>query len=108
MVFLISITDVSRSFNAPNSWNSETSNEPTTVGANEVTETTVRRLTVLLEKRALSNQEARTKFPDQPKRFMQSKLELQETLEEMQILERVLHLLKMRSISVNSVLLTVQ
>ncbi|TNN04970.1 Beta-catenin-like protein, partial [Schistosoma japonicum] len=77
--------DVSRSFNAPNSWNSETSNEPTTVGANEVTETTVRRLTVLLEKRALSNQEARTKFPDQPKRFMQSKLELQETLEEMQI-----------------------
>nr|CAH8864358.1 unnamed protein product [Trichobilharzia regenti] len=64
----------------------EISNEPTTVGANEVTETTVRRLTVLLEKRALTNQEARTKFPDQPKRFMQSEVELQETLEEMQIL----------------------
>ncbi|KAH8874586.1 Beta-catenin-like protein 1 [Schistosoma japonicum] len=79
------LEDLSRSFNAPNSWNSETSNEPTTVGANEVTETTVRRLTVLLEKRALSNQEARTKFPDQPKRFMQSELELQETLEEMQV-----------------------
>ncbi|TNN11047.1 Beta-catenin-like protein isoform 2 [Schistosoma japonicum] len=79
------LEDLSRSFNAPNSWNSETSNEPTTVGANEVTETTVRRLTVLLEKRALSNQEARTKFPDQPKRFMQSELELQETLEEMQL-----------------------
>ncbi|CAH8643562.1 unnamed protein product [Schistosoma rodhaini] len=80
------LEDFSRPFNAPDSWDSETSNGPTTVGANEVTETTVRRLTVLLEKRALSNQEARTKFPDQPKRFMQSELELQETLEEMQVL----------------------
>ncbi|RTG86968.1 beta-catenin-like protein 1 [Schistosoma bovis] len=80
------LEDFSRPFNAPDSWDSETNNGPTTVGANEVTETTVRRLTVLLEKRALSNQEARTKFPDQPKRFMQSELELQETLEEMQVL----------------------
>ncbi|THD28443.1 Beta catenin protein 1 [Fasciola hepatica] len=59
---------------------------PTTVGASEVDESTIRRLTLLLEKRALVNQEARTKFPDQPKRFMQSEVDLQETLEEMQIL----------------------
>ncbi|KAH8874566.1 Beta-catenin-like protein 1 [Schistosoma japonicum] len=61
------------SFDAPDSWNSETSNEPTTVGANEVTGTTVRQLT-----------EAQTKFPDQLKRFMQSELGLHETLEEIQ------------------------
>ncbi|KAH8874595.1 Beta-catenin-like protein 1 [Schistosoma japonicum] len=54
--------DLSRSFNAPDSWNSETSNEFTTVGANEETETSVCRLTVLFEKRSLSNQEARTKY----------------------------------------------
>ncbi|CAH8517458.1 unnamed protein product [Dicrocoelium dendriticum] len=59
---------------------------PTTVGASEVDDSTIRRLTLLLEKRALANQEARTKFPDQPKRFMQSEVDLQETLEEMQIL----------------------
>ncbi|TPP39665.1 Beta-catenin protein 1 [Fasciola gigantica] len=58
---------------------------PTTVGASEVDESTIRRLTLLLEKRALVNQEARTKFPDQPKRFMQSEVDLQETLEEMQL-----------------------
>ncbi|CAL8103628.1 unnamed protein product [Calicophoron daubneyi] len=58
----------------------------TTVGASEVTVSTIRRLSLLLEKRALANQEARTKFSDQPKRFMQSEVELQETLEEMQIL----------------------
>lgn len=62
------------------------SSGPTTIGAGEVSEATVRRLCILLEKRALANQEARTKFPDQPKRFMQSELDLQETLEEMQIL----------------------
>lgn len=61
-------------------------NELTTVGKNEITESTVYRLCVLLEKRALCNQEARTKFPDQPKRFMQSELDLQETLEEMQVI----------------------
>ncbi|KAA3674024.1 beta-catenin-like protein 1 [Paragonimus westermani] len=59
---------------------------PTTVGASEVDDSTIRRLTLLLEKRSLANQEARTKFPDQPKRFMQSEVDLQETLEEMQIL----------------------
>uniref|UniRef100_A0A183BGU5 DUF1716 domain-containing protein n=1 Tax=Echinostoma caproni TaxID=27848 RepID=A0A183BGU5_9TREM len=58
---------------------------PTTVGASEVNESTIRRLALLLEKRALANQEARTKFPDQPKRFMQSEVDLQETLEEMQV-----------------------
>ncbi|CAH8581280.1 unnamed protein product [Heterobilharzia americana] len=78
--------DIPHVYKISDSLDLETNNEPTTVGANEVTETTVRRLTVLLEKRALANQEARTKFPDQPKRFMQSELELQETLEEMQII----------------------
>ncbi|KAL3318508.1 Beta-catenin-like protein 1 [Cichlidogyrus casuarinus] len=39
-----------------------------------------------LEKRYRANQEARTKFSDQPEKFMESELELQETLEEMQIL----------------------
>ncbi|GAA47678.1 beta-catenin-like protein 1 [Clonorchis sinensis] len=63
----------------------EEPNQPTTVGASEVDEATVRRLTLFLEKRALANQEARTKFPDQPKRFMQSEVDLQETLEEMQL-----------------------
>ncbi|KAF8567137.1 hypothetical protein P879_10032 [Paragonimus westermani] len=58
---------------------------PTTVGASEVDDSTIRRLTLLLEKRSLANQEARTKFPDQPKRFMQSEVDLQETLEEMQV-----------------------
>ncbi|VDO47248.1 unnamed protein product [Schistosoma margrebowiei] len=80
------LEDFSRPFNAPDSWDSETSDGPTTVEANEVTEITVRRLTVFLQKRALSNQEAQSKFPDQPRRFMQSELELQETLEEMQVL----------------------
>ncbi|CAH8606097.1 unnamed protein product [Schistosoma bovis] len=72
------LEDFSRPFNTPDSWDSETSNGPTTFGANEVT--------VFLEKRALSNHEARNNLPDQPKRFMQSELELQETLEEMQVL----------------------
>ncbi|TNN16035.1 hypothetical protein EWB00_000830 [Schistosoma japonicum] len=84
MVFLISISDHSCSFDAPDSWNSETSNEPTTVGASKVTGTTVRQLTVLLGNLTLSNQEAQTKFPDQLKRFMQSELGLHETLEEIQ------------------------
>ncbi|CAH8630651.1 unnamed protein product [Schistosoma haematobium] len=73
------LEDFSRPFNTPDSWDSETSNGPTTFGANEVTETTVRQLTIFLEKCALSNQEARNNFPDQPKSFMQSELELQET-----------------------------
>ncbi|TGZ44657.1 hypothetical protein CRM22_011183 [Opisthorchis felineus] len=64
----------------------EEPNQPTTVGASEVDDATVRRLTLFLEKRALANQEARTKFPDQPKRFMQSEVDLQETLEEMQVI----------------------
>uniref|UniRef100_A0A183TLN8 Beta-catenin-like protein 1 n=1 Tax=Schistocephalus solidus TaxID=70667 RepID=A0A183TLN8_SCHSO len=57
-----------------------------TVGEDDITESTVRKLTVLLEKRILANQEARTKFPDQPTKFMDSEIELQETLESMQIL----------------------
>ncbi|VDN10137.1 unnamed protein product [Dibothriocephalus latus] len=56
------------------------------VGEDDITESTVRKMTVLLEKRILANQEARTKFPDQPTKFMESEIELQETLESMQIL----------------------
>ncbi|VEL15912.1 unnamed protein product [Protopolystoma xenopodis] len=60
--------------------------EPSTVGEDSVDEAAVRRLALALEKRTLANQEARTKYADQPKRFMDSEIELQETLEEMQIL----------------------
>ncbi|KAL5102991.1 Beta-catenin-like protein 1 [Taenia crassiceps] len=56
------------------------------VSEDDITESTVRKMCTLLEKRILANQEARTKFPDQPTKFMDSEVELQETLESMQIL----------------------
>uniref|UniRef100_A0A5K3FNV3 Beta-catenin-like protein 1 n=3 Tax=Mesocestoides corti TaxID=53468 RepID=A0A5K3FNV3_MESCO len=56
------------------------------VSEDDITESIVRKMCSLLEKRILANQEARTKFPDQPTKFMDSEVELQETLESMQIL----------------------
>ncbi len=55
------------------------------IGEDDITEATVRKMANLLEKRILANQEARTKFPDQPTKFMESEIELQETLESMQV-----------------------
>ncbi|KAM3178710.1 hypothetical protein ACTXT7_001976 [Hymenolepis weldensis] len=56
------------------------------VSEEDITESTVRKMCSILEKRILANQEARTKFPDQPTKFMDSEVELQETIESMQIL----------------------
>lgn len=55
------------------------------VSEDDITESTVRKMCTLLEKRILANQEARTKFPDQPTKFMDSEVELQEALESMQV-----------------------
>ncbi|VDM31994.1 unnamed protein product [Hydatigera taeniaeformis] len=65
---------------------SEADDELGMVSEDDITESTVRKMCTLLEKRILANQEARTKFPDQPTKFMDSEVELQETLESMQIL----------------------
>lgn len=55
------------------------------VSEEDITESTVRKMCSILEKRILANQEARTKFPDQPTKFMDSEVELQETIESMQV-----------------------
>lgn len=55
------------------------------VSEDDITESTIRKMCAILEKRILANQEARTKFPDQPTKFMDSEVELQETLESMQV-----------------------
>lgn len=46
-------------------------------------DSTLKRLILLFEKRALKNQEMRIKFPDMPEKFMESEVELHETLQEM-------------------------
>ncbi|XP_015516996.1 beta-catenin-like protein 1 [Neodiprion pinetum] len=48
-------------------------------------EATLKRMILLFEKRALRNQEMRVKFPDQPEKFMESELELHETLQELNV-----------------------
>ncbi|XP_024872199.1 beta-catenin-like protein 1 [Temnothorax curvispinosus] len=48
-------------------------------------EATLKRMILLFEKRALRNQEMRVKFPDQPEKFMESEVELHETLQELHI-----------------------
>ncbi|TNN18525.1 50S ribosomal protein, partial [Schistosoma japonicum] len=53
-------------FDVPDSWNPKTSSEPTTVGTIEVTGTTIHRLTLILEKRTLSNQGAQTNRMQSP------------------------------------------
>ncbi|KZC06120.1 Beta-catenin-like protein 1 [Dufourea novaeangliae] len=42
-------------------------------------------MVLLFEKRALRNQEMRVKFPDQPEKFMESEVELHETLQELHV-----------------------
>uniref|UniRef100_A0A0A9XX76 Beta-catenin-like protein 1 n=1 Tax=Lygus hesperus TaxID=30085 RepID=A0A0A9XX76_LYGHE len=46
-------------------------------------ETTLKRMLLLFEKRALKNQEMRIKFPDAPDKFMESELELHEAIQEL-------------------------
>ncbi|XP_071625470.1 beta-catenin-like protein 1 [Temnothorax longispinosus] len=48
-------------------------------------EATLERLILLFEKRALRNQKMRVKFPDQPEKFMESEVELHETMQKLQI-----------------------
>ncbi|KAL6433453.1 hypothetical protein ACFW04_006530 [Cataglyphis niger] len=48
-------------------------------------EATLKRMILLFEKRGLRNQEMRVKFPDQPEKFMESEVELHETLQELHI-----------------------
>ncbi|CAG5107037.1 Similar to Ctnnbl1: Beta-catenin-like protein 1 (Mus musculus) [Cotesia congregata] len=48
-------------------------------------ETNLKRMVLLFEKRAFRNQEMRVKFPDQPEKFMESEVELHETLQELHI-----------------------
>ncbi|XP_015120259.1 beta-catenin-like protein 1 [Diachasma alloeum] len=48
-------------------------------------EATLKRMVLLFEKRALRNQEMRVKFPDQPEKFMESEVELHETLQELHV-----------------------
>lgn len=45
----------------------------------------LKRMILLFEKRALRNQEMRVKFPDQPEKFMESEVELHETLHELHV-----------------------
>ncbi|KAL1512989.1 hypothetical protein ABEB36_002481 [Hypothenemus hampei] len=47
---------------------------------------TIKKIVLNFEKRSLKNREMRIKFPDSPEKFMESELELHETLQEMRIL----------------------
>nr|CAD7456918.1 unnamed protein product [Timema tahoe] len=46
-------------------------------------DSTLKRMILLFEKRALKNQEMRIKFPDIPEKFMESEVELHETIQEL-------------------------
>ncbi|XP_057337861.1 beta-catenin-like protein 1 isoform X1 [Microplitis mediator] len=48
-------------------------------------EANLKRMVLLFEKRAFRNQEMRVKFPDQPEKFMESEVELHETLQELHV-----------------------
>ncbi|XP_066255029.1 beta-catenin-like protein 1 [Euwallacea similis] len=47
---------------------------------------TIKKIVLNFEKRSLRNREMRIKFPDSPEKFMESELELHETLQEMRVL----------------------
>ncbi|ERL84120.1 hypothetical protein D910_04173 [Dendroctonus ponderosae] len=51
-----------------------------------VDSTTIKKIVLNFEKRSLKNREMRIKFPDSPDKFMESELELHETLQEMRAL----------------------
>uniref|UniRef100_A0A069DVH7 Beta-catenin-like protein 1 n=1 Tax=Panstrongylus megistus TaxID=65343 RepID=A0A069DVH7_9HEMI len=52
-------------------------------------ETTLKRMLLLFEKRALRNQEMRIKFPESPDKFMESELELHEAIQELHAIATV-------------------
>lgn len=52
-------------------------------------ESSLKKLTLLFEKRTLKNQEMRIKFPDIPEKFMESELELHETIHELHVVATV-------------------
>ncbi|KAG8232430.1 hypothetical protein J437_LFUL012861 [Ladona fulva] len=52
-------------------------------------ESTLKRMVLLFEKRALKNQEMRIKFPDMPEKFMESELELHEIIQELHAITTV-------------------
>ncbi|KAF7286169.1 hypothetical protein GWI33_007131 [Rhynchophorus ferrugineus] len=47
---------------------------------------TIKKIVLNFEKRSLKNREMRIKFPDSPEKFMESEVELHETLQEMRVL----------------------
>ncbi|XP_023020796.1 beta-catenin-like protein 1 [Leptinotarsa decemlineata] len=51
-----------------------------------IDETTLKKIVLNFEKRSLKNREMRIKFPDSPEKFMDSEVELHETLQEMRVL----------------------
>lgn len=54
-----------------------------------IDESKLRKMLLSFEKRMLKNQELRIKFPDDPRKFMDSELDLNEALEEMHVLATV-------------------
>lgn len=52
-------------------------------------ESALKKLTLLFEKRTLKNREMRIKFPDNPEKFMESELELHETIQELHVVATV-------------------
>ncbi|KAK3865630.1 hypothetical protein Pcinc_028772 [Petrolisthes cinctipes] len=55
-------------------------------------ETKLKKMILGFEKRVLKNQELRIKFPDDPRKFMESELELNEAVEELHVVATVPHL----------------
>ncbi|XP_075235891.1 beta-catenin-like protein 1 [Lycorma delicatula] len=55
-------------------------------------ETSLKKIILLFEKRALRNREMRIKFPDNAEKFMESEVELHEVLQEMHVVATVPHL----------------
>ncbi|CAH1183171.1 unnamed protein product [Phaedon cochleariae] len=51
-----------------------------------IDETALKKIVLNFEKRSLRNREMRIKFPDSPEKFMESEVELHETLQEMRVL----------------------
>jgi beta-catenin-like protein 1 len=69
-------------------------------------ETALKRMVSVLEKRIAKNQEMRIKFPEQPEKFMESELELNESIQELHALATVPDLYPMAvSLSLPSILL---
>jgi beta-catenin-like protein 1 len=52
----------------------------------QLDESSLKRMVSVLEKRIAKNQEMRIKFPDQPEKFMESEVELHESIQELHAL----------------------